>query len=211
MFKSIYLLSSFFSLTSAALFQSYYDNLCTKPIQKTLAFTDVCTWTSNEQSGSWSLYLNNCSNDTLNTLVFNLGDAPTCQGTPNFTIPITSNCNKFDNVYVKGLDFTCNSNNNSFNILSHFQSDCKDGGIPFTIQLGEPTCQGHSFAPSFFNWDTEGSFSNPYYQMNIYNTTDGSCQDKQSMFETTSFPAQCLAPVLPFNNIYLDIYNSFHV
>ncbi len=202
---------SIISFVNAAFFESYQDQYCTIPISKTLVFNDVCTWTSNEYTGSWSIYSDNCSNDKLNVLFFNQDYSPTCQGTPNFTISINNNCTKFDNFYLKAIDFTCNSQNKSYNILSHFQSDCKDGGISFSIQLGEETCQSQSFAPTFFNWDTTGSFTNPYYQLNVFNSTNDSCIDQIALYQTESFPIQCLSAVKPFNNIYLDIYNSFNI
>lgn len=202
----------FFGLTNAASFGSYYDANCTLPITNVLAFSDVCTWSSNQYSGSFALYLSNCSKDAMRATVYNASDAPTCQGSlPDYEVEVTSDCVKFEDAYVKGLDFTCESQNNTYNVLAHFQADCKDGGVPFSVQLGEPSCQAASFAPGFFNWDTEGSFSDPYYQMTVYNTTNGTCQDQVALFQTTSFPASCVVPVMNFQNISVDIYQAFPV
>jgi len=202
-------------LSTAVILDIYTDNICTFYTSKLYVFTDVCTWTSNTRSGSWSTYLSSCSNTDVNVKVYNLGDAPTCQGKPNITIPLSitspNDCIPFDNVYVKLRDTTCSSQNTSYNLLAHFQTDCKDGGIPFTIQLGEPYCQNNSFAPGFYNYDTIGSYSSPYYQMNVFNSTDGTCENQQTIYQTTSFPVECLAPVTSFNNIYMDIYNSFPI
>lgn len=201
----------FLSVASAAVFGGYYDSSCTTPIVNSLAFTDVCTWSANQYSGSWSLFLLNCSSTEMTAVVYNASDYPTCQGVPNYAIRVTEECTKFEDAYIKGLDFTCESQNNTYNVLAHFQSDCKDGGVPFSVQLGEETCQADSFAPGFLHWDTQGGYSNPFYTMTVYNTSDGSCQDEQTVFETESFPAQCVKPVKPFQGISVDIYQAFPV
>ena len=200
-----------FASVNAALYGNYFDDACTLPITNVLAFTDVCTWTSNQYSGSFATYLYNCTDSEMIVLAYNASVAPTCQGFPNYAFPVTAACTKYQDFYVKGLDFTCNSQNNTYNILAHFQSDCKDGGVVFSVQLGEPSCQGGSFAPGFFDWDTQGSYSDPYYQMTVYNTTNGTCEDERAVYETESFPAQCVSPVKPFQNIHLDIYQAFPV
>lgn len=205
----IWILPFFFSVAYAASFGGYYDSQCTTPISTTLGFTDVCTWSSNRYSGSWSLFLSKCSETQMTAVVYNASDYPTCQGVPNYSITITEECIKFENAYIRGLDFTCESNNNTYNVLAHFEPDCKDGGIPFSVQLGEGTCQSESFAPGLFNLDTQGGYSQPYYTMTVYNTTDGSCQDTKGIFETETFPAQCIPSLQPFQNISIDIYQAF--
>lgn len=207
----MWILPLLFSAASAAVFGGYYDDACTTPIVNSLAFTDVCTWSANQYSGSWSLFLLNCSSSEMTAIVYNASQYPTCQGVPNYAITITEDCTKFEDAYIKGLDFTCESQNNTYNIVAHFESDCKDGGVPFSVQLGKETCQGDSFAPGFFHWDTEGGYSQPYYLMTVYNSSDGSCENKRAVFETESFPAQCVAPVKPFQNISVDIYQAFPV
>jgi hypothetical protein len=147
----------------------------------------------------------------MTAIVYNASQYPTCQGVPNYATTITQDCAKFEDAYIKGQDFTCESQNNTYNIVAHFESDCKDGGVPFSVQLGEETCQGDSFAPGFLHWDTQGGYSQPYYSMTVYNTSDGSCQDERAVFQTESFPAQCVAPVKPFQNISVDIYQAFPV
>lgn len=207
----LWLLPLLFTSAYAASFAAYYDSSCTVPITTAVAFTDVCTWSSNQYSGSWSLFLLNCTSSDMIAVVYNASDFPTCQGVPNYGIPITSECTQFQDSYIKGLDFTCESQNNVYNIVAHFESDCQDGGVPFSIQLGEGTCQGDSFAPGFLHWDTQGGYSNPYYTMTVYNTTNGSCQDKRAVFETKSFPAQCLPPTKPFYNLSVDIFEAFPI
>jgi hypothetical protein len=111
--------------------------------------------------------------------------------------------------YIRGLDFTCESQGTTYNIFAHVQSDCTDGGIPFSVQLGEPSCQSGAFAPGFFSWDVEGNYSQPYYNMNIYSTTNGTCEDVQASVQTTSFPAHCLPLTPSLQVVALDIYTAF--
>jgi hypothetical protein len=205
----MWILPLLFTTATAASFGSYYDANCSVPITNALTFTDVCTWSSNQYSGSWSLFLESCSDKELNAVVFNASDAPTCVGVPVYKVKMTEECTKFEDAYVKALDFTCNSQNNTYNVLAHFQPDCKDGGVPFSVQLGEGTCQPGSFAPGFFNWDTQGSYSAPYYQMEVYNTTDGECKIPRASFQTESFPAACVPASNPFEVNAVDIYEAF--
>ena len=205
----VWFLPLFFAVANAALFGAYFDADCSVPITKTLAFTDVCTWSSNQYSGSYANYLFNCTENEMVVVGYNASIAPTCQGYPNYLVQVTPDCSKYDNIYIKGLDFTCDSENNTYNVLAHFQSDCKDGGLPFSIQLGEGTCQEGSFAPGFFNWDTQGGYSNSFYTMSLYNTTNGTCQDEVAVFQTEAFPAQCVAPNRPFQDISVDIFQAF--
>lgn len=205
------LFASLASLAEAAVYGNYFDDACTLPITNVLAFTDVCTWTSNAYSGSFATYLFNCTETDMVVLGYNASLDPTCQGFPGYAFPVTAECTKYEDFYVKGLDFTCESRNTTYNILAHFQADCKDGGLPFSVQLGDPSCQGDSFAPGFLGWDTQGFYQDPEYQMAIYNSTNGTCQEQRTMFQTESFPASCLAPTKPFENLYIDIYQAFPV
>ena len=208
----MWFLPFFFAVASAATFGSYYDANCSTPITNTLAFTDACTWTSNQYNGAFSLYLKDCSEKQMKAVVFNASDAPTCVGTPVSEVTVTDKCVKLgDGGYLRGNDFTCESQNNTYNVLAHFQPDCKDGGLPFSVQLGEGTCQAGSFAPGFFNWDTEGAYSDPYYEMELYNTTNGTCQDERAVFQTHTFPAQCVKSNTGFQGIFVDIYQAFPV
>lgn len=209
--NSVFFLMSILSFVNSAIFTSFFDSDCTLPIVNTLSFTDVCTWSSSKYSGSFSVNVQDCLSSSFNAYIYNLSESPVCNNKPNYIIPVTTDCLKYDTFYVKGTDFTCESNNTTYNILAHFESDCKDGGIPFSISLGLPYCQGDSFAPDFLNWDTFGNYSNPFYQLEIYNTTNGICQDKIATYQTQEFPVNCLASIKPFQNIYLDIYNAFPV
>lgn len=208
----MWFLPLFFAAVNAASFGSYFDANCTLPITNTLAFTDVCTWTSNKYSGSYSLYLKDCSAKQIQAVVFNASDAPTCVGTPVSEILITEKCTMLqDGGYIQGHDFTCNSQNNTYNVLAHFEPNCKDGGLPFSVQLGEGTCQTGSFAPGFFDWDAQGSYSAPFYQMEVFNTTDGQCNIRRASFQTENFPAACIPASNPFEVNAVDIYEAFAV
>ena len=210
----MWLLPLLFTAVSAARYRIYHDDTCVLPIANVpdvLAFTDVCTWSSNRYSGAFSVALYNCSSSEMVVIGYNASSTPTCQGVPNYIIPVTSECTKYQDFYVKGYDFTCESQNTTYNILAHFQADCNDGGLPFSIQLGEGTCQAGSFAPGFFNWDTEGEYSAPYYEMKLYNTTNGTCQDERAIFQTESFPAECVKSNTGFQGISVDIYQAFPV
>lgn len=200
---------SILGICSAVVFQSFIDKACTLTASKAIAFTDVCTWTSNLEFGSYALTLTSCNETAFEVSTYNLTGQAGCNGIPNNKIQITNTCNEMDGIYVKGLDFTCESKNTSYNLLAHFTPDCEDGGYAFSIQLGEPTCQESSFAPQYFNWDTEGGYVDSYYKMMIYNSTNGACEDQIALFETKQFPVECLAPVENFNNISVDIYPSF--
>ena len=193
----------------AAFFNTYSDSNCTIPTSSNIAFKDVCTWTSNQYSGSWALYLNSCSDTKLSVVAYNASDAPTCQGIPYTSFSVTNQCTLYETFYTKATDFTCTSENTTYNIVAHFESDCKDGGVPFSVQLGDPGCQEGSFAPGFLGWDTRGSYSNGLYQMDIFNTTNGKCKDKKTTYETKDFPGQCLQAQPFFYNISIDIYSSF--
>jgi hypothetical protein len=206
----IWLLATLFSSALAAQFGIYYDSECSIPITSSLAFTDVCTWSSNRYSGSWSVSLSSCNSTNLVANVYNASLYPTCQGDSS-TLSISAACTKVQDSYIRANDFSCTSENTTYNILAHFQSDCKDGGIPFSIQLGNPSCQADSFAPGFLNLDTRGSYENGLYQMSLYNTSNGECQNQSAIFQTPSFPATCIAPQDSSEILFVDIYNAFPI
>jgi len=197
------------SVAKAAQFASYFDAECTIPITRVVAFTDVCTWSSNRYSGSYALYLSECSDSSLSVSGFNLTGSAGCEGTPTFTVLANSSCIPHEDAYVKAWDFTCESQNTTYNVLAHFTPDCQDGGYAFSIELGEPICLQDSFAPGLWQWDAQGNYSDPFYQLELFNSTDGTCQDEIAVFQTKQFPAWCLTPIQPFQNISIDIYPAF--
>ena len=202
-------LALFATFGNAAQFVSYFDSECKTPITKVVAFTDVCTWSSNRYSGSYALFLSGCSPTQLNVSAFNLTGSADCQGEVVSTLTANSSCIPYEDAYVKALDFTCDSQNTTYNVLAHFTPDCQDGGYAFSIELGEPTCLEYSFAPGLWDWDAQGNYSAPFYQLELFNSTDGTCQDELTVFQTKQFPAWCLTPTTPFQNISIDIYPAF--
>lgn len=207
-----FVLTLFLGLASAAKFGFYHDAACSQPITQAVAFTDVCTWTSNQYSGSQAIYLRQCETDSLEVVVYNASFFPTCNGVPLGTLPVTSDCVDKGGYYVKGDDFSCTSENSTYNIVAHFTSDCSDGGVPFSIQFGQQTdCNGDAFAPGFFGWDVRGSYSPPDYRLEVFNTTNGTCRNPVSIFTTQEFPATCVKPARRFEISAIDMYNAFPV
>lgn len=205
-FKTILQVAFLSTCVQAAQFASYFDADCTIPITKVVAFTDVCTWSSNRFSGSYALHLTDCSTNQLNVSAFNLTGSAGCEGEIVSTLTANASCVAYEDAYIKALDFTCESQNTTYNVLAHFTPDCEDGGYAFSIELGEPSCLEDSFAPGLWDWDSQGNYSEPFYQLLLYNSTGGTCQDELAVFQTKEFPAWCLAPTQPFQNISIDIY-----
>ena len=200
------LLPLLFGAVSAARFGTFFDAECTIPIVNAVAFTDVCTWSSNRYSGSYALTLSNCSDTELSINAYNLTGSAGCQGESVGSLTVNSSCVFHEDNYVKALDFTCESQNTTYNVLAHFTPGCEDGGYAFSMQLGEPECLGDSFGPGLWDWDARGNYSEPYYMLEVFNTTDGTCQDQAAVFQTKEFPAWCLPTVQPFQNLSIDIY-----
>ena len=197
------------SLASAARFGSYFDADCSVPIVNAVAFTDVCTWSSNRYSGSYALTLNSCSETSFTINAYNLTGAAECKGETVGKLTVNGSCVFAGDHYVKGWDFKCESRNTTYNVLAHFTPGCQDGGYAFSMQLGVPTCLEDSFGPGLWDWDAQGNYSDPYYMLQIYNSSDGTCKDEAATFQTKQFPAWCLPSNKPFQNISIDIYPAF--
>lgn len=195
-----------FSLASAARFGSYFDADCSVPIVNAIAFTDVCTWSSNRYSGSYALTLDACSDTSFTVNAYNLTGSAGCQGEIVGTLSVNTSCVFVGEHYVKALDLSCESKNTTYNVLAHFTPDCEDGGYAFSIELGEPECLEDSFGPGLWDFDARGNYSEPYYIMELFNSSDGTCQSEIATFQTKEFPAWCLPTVQPFQNISIDIY-----
>lgn len=205
LFVSAFLIAS----SSAARFASYFDAECKNSLTSVVAFTDVCTWSSNRYSGSYAVYLSSCSATTFEVSAFNLTGQAGCEGQPVSTLSANASCMPYQDTYIKALDFTCNSQNTTYNVLAHFTPGCEDGGYAFSMTLGEPTCEEDSFGPGLWDWDARGNYSDPYYMLELFNSTDGSCQNEVAVFQTKQFPAWCLPTLHPFQNISIDIYPAF--
>jgi hypothetical protein len=195
----------------AARFGSYLDKDCAVPFANAIVFTDVCTWSSNQVSGSYAAYLTSCSSSAFDVVAFNLTGSAGCNGTPLSTFSVNAECVPYQGAYVKGIDFTCDSGNTTYNVLAHFAPRCEDGGFAFSMDLGDPGCLEGSFGPGLWNWDAQGEYAEPYYSLTVFNSTDGTCQDETAEFQTKEFPAQCLSPSSPFQNISIDIFPAFPV
>lgn len=191
---------------TAAQFGSYFDADCKTPVVTAIAFTDVCTWSSNRFSGSYALTLSSCSENSLEITAYNLTGSAGCNGIPVSTFTANSSCIPYDDTYIQVHDFSCNSQNATYNVLAHFTPDCQDGGYAFSMNLGLPECLESSFGPGLWGWDARGNYSDPFYMLQLFNSTDGTCQDEVAVFETKEFPAWCLTPRAPFQNISIDIY-----
>lgn len=207
----LWLLPLFLGIASAAHFGTYFDADCKIPLVNAVVFTDVCTWSSNQFSGSYAMYLSSCSDSELELKGFNLTGAAECVGTSVFTLNANASCLPYENAYVKVLDFTCESQNTTYNVLAHFTPDCQDGGYAFSLDLGQPECLQDSFAPGLWTWDARGGYSDPFYMLELFNSTNGTCQDEVAVFETKEFPSFCLTPTNPFQNISIDIFQAFPV
>lgn len=200
-----------FGAATAARFGTFFDAECVIPVVNAVAFTDVCTWSSNRYSGSYALTLSNCSDSELTISAYNLTGSAGCQGESVGTLTVNSSCVFHEDNYVKAFDFTCESQNTTYNVLAHFTPDCQDGGYAFSMELGEPQCLGDSFGPGLWDWDAQGNYSEPYYMLELFNSTDGTCQDQVATFQTKQFPAWCLPTTQPFQNISIDIYPAIPV
>jgi hypothetical protein len=194
----------------SARFSIFFDQNCSVPIMNVLAYTDVCTWASNQYSGSYAVNLADCTETGFDTFVYNASTASTCGGVPGDILQVTMNCTKHNDFYIMGYDTTCESQNQTYNILAHFTESCQDGGVPFSLDLGQ-TCSGAAFLPNFFNLDAEGLYIAPDYILNVYNSTDGTCTDELTTFQTTGFPAHCLSSTKNYKDIFIDIYQAFPV
>jgi hypothetical protein len=196
-------------LVDSAQFGTYLDENCSKPITELYAFADVCTWGTDSYSGAFALTLSQCSDEYLDVNIYNTSTAPTCEGTPVFNFTVTPQCTQVQDFYVQAQNTSCQSEGLAYNVLAHFTPNCSDGGAPFTFLAGASPCAGNSFLPYLLGWDTAAFYEDPEYMFQVFNSTNGTCQDSRAIFRTQTFPAMCLKPTKPFNNIALDIYNAF--
>ncbi len=194
---------------NSAQFGTYLDEKCSKPITELYAFADVCTWGTDRYNGAFALTLSQCSDEFLDVNIYNASTSPTCDASPVFNFTVTPQCTQVQDFYVQAQNTSCQSENLAYNVLAHFTTDCSDGGAPFSFLAGNPPCAGNSFLPYLLGWDTAAYYMDPFYMFQVFNTTNGTCLDSQAVFMTQTFPAACLKPTMPFNNIALDIYNAF--
>lgn len=198
-------------VANAARFGTFFDSACTKQMVNAVVFSDVCTWSSNRFADSYALTLSSCSNTEFQVTFFSLTDDPVCEGSPLVNITLNSSCIPYNGVYLQGIDFSCESQNTTYNLLAHFTPTCQDGGYAFSMELGAPLCLQDSFGPGVWDFDAQGSYKNGIYSLELYSSTNGTCVNELTTFQTTVFPAHCLAPIQSFETVYLDIYNAFPI
>ena len=208
----IFLLLLFFATAQAATFGVYSDPKCQELVIPVQAFTDVCTW--NTYTTSYALYLQNCSSNELAVQIFNAVDSPTCTPYPsNISYTVSNECSLTEDYYTKIINASnCLGTNFAFNLVAHNTSDCADSGLPFTVIAQNGTCESNSFAPSYpgASWDTIIYTNKDLFAMEVYHTTDGTCQYPLGDFRTKKYGAECLAPVDGFyNTTFLNIYEAF--
>lgn len=213
MFWFLTLLASLGS-AHAALFGVYSSPTCEQAslLVPVLAFSDVCTWTSHD--ASYALYLEDCSADSLSVRYYNTSDSATCANYPvNQSFTVTHDCTLTDDSFYTQLinTGTCQGNGTTFNIIAHDHEDCSDLGLPFSVVSANDTCVGDSFAPG--SWDTKTLAQEYLFYMEVYQTTNGTCQYPLGIFEASNnYAGQCLAPVAGFSNTtFLQVYEAFHV
>lgn len=208
----LWILPLLFGAASAAMFGVYSDPTCETLVIPVLAFSDVCTWNTYDQS--YALYLQNCSSNHLAVQIFNATDSPTCTDFPmNQTFPVSHVCEPNLGVYTRILDSSeCLGENTTFNIVAHDQADCSDGGLPFSLVSANGSCVENSFAPSKppAGWDTRVFLTDSLFVMEVYTSTDGSCKQPLGDFRSKQYGSKCLAPVDGFyNSTFMQLYRAF--
>ena len=205
-------LLAFLPFVRAAMFGVFSDPACESLVIPVLAFSDVCTW--NTYTSAYSLYLESCTSNTLQVQLFNVTDSPTCASFPtNQTFSVTQECQPTSDYYTRILNTTeCLGENTTFNILAHDHSDCSDGGLPFSLVSAKGGCVGNSFAPSQppAGWDTRAFVTDSLFVLEVYESTNGTCEGSLGDFRTRKYGSECLAPIDGFyNSTYMQLYKAF--
>lgn len=204
----------FFSAVSAAVFGVYSDSACQQLVIPVLAFSDVCTW--NTYTTSYALYLESCSAKKLKVQLFNASDSPFCDSFPvNETFTVTNKCQLYTDYYTQIIDSSdCEGTNTTFNIVAHDTADCSDGGLPFSVVSSNSTCVGNSFAPSYAgaSWDTKIYATDNFFLMDVFGSTNGTCENELGLFLNQNYSTKCLAPVSGFfNTTFIQMFQAFPV
>ena len=205
-------LLSLFSAVNAALFGVYSDSACQTLVIPVLAYSDVCTW--NTYSTAYALYLQSCTPKKLQVQLFNASDSPTCTDfSVNETFTVTNKCQLHNDYYTKLIDSSdCLGSNTTFNIVAHDTADCSDGGLPFSVVSANDTCVGNSFAPSYAgaSWDTKIYATDQVFLMDVFTSTNGTCQNELGLFGAKNYTGQCLAPISGFyNSTFIQLFQAF--
>jgi hypothetical protein len=210
----MFLLSLFtlFSAVNAAMFGVYSDSACQELLIPVLAYSDVCTW--NTYSTAYALYLESCSPKKLNVQLFNASDSAFCKPFPvNETFTVSNKCNAHNDYFTKIIDASeCEGANTTFNIVAHDTPDCSDGGLPFSVVLANNSCVGNSFAPSYAgaSWDTKIFANDEVFLMDVFRSTNGTCQNELGLFGAKNYTGACLAPITGFyNTTFIQLFQAF--
>ena len=202
------------SAVNAAVFGVYSDAACQNLVIPVLAFSDVCTW--NTYSTPYALYLQSCGSDRLDVQLFNASDSAFCKDFPvNETFTVTNKCQIHNDYYTQILDTSdCLGSNTTFDIIAHDHSDCSDGGLPFSVISANGACVGNSFAPSYSgaSWDTQLYAGESGFLLDVFRSTNGTCQNELGLFGSNNFTGECLAPITGFyNSTFIQMFRAFPV
>ncbi len=205
-------LLSLFTSVNAAMFGVYSDSSCQQLVIPVLAFSDVCTW--NTYSTAYALYLQSCSPKKLQVQLFNASDSPTCTNFPvNETFTVSNKCTLHNDYYTKLIDSSdCYGANTTFNIVAHDTADCSDGGLPFSVVSANNSCVGNSFAPSYAgaSWDTKIFANDQVFLMDVFTSTNGTCENELGLFGAKNYTGACLAPISGFyNTTFIQLFEAF--
>lgn len=202
-----------FPFVQAVLFGTYFDANCTQEIVAVQAFTDVCTWSTNQYDGAYSFYLNECSNNSISVAEQKVNNSESffCKGSSPSKYTVTNECSPAGFIYTKILDGSvCQGAGTTYNVIAHNMSDCSDGGLPFSVIYNDGNCTGNSFAPNYASWDTRLFGDSQYSYMEVFESTTGECKNPLGLFETKTFPTGCIAPVEGFyNTTFVEIWEAF--
>jgi hypothetical protein len=212
--RMLWLLPLFFTLSNAALFGVYSDATCETLVLPVLAHTDVCTW--NTYTTSYSLYLNSCSSEEFNVTNFNLLDSPVCEPSiNNQTFVVKATCEPTFDYYTKILDSrNCLGLNTTYNIVAHDTANCSDSGVPFSVFNNQDECVGNSFGPGLqgASFDTRIYQTNTTFLMEVFASTNGTCQQNLDVFAAKNLGDNCLAPLSgPDSTLFVQVWNAFPI
>jgi hypothetical protein len=201
------------TLVQSVLFGTYFDDECTQEVVAIQAFSDVCTWSTNQYDGTYSFYLTECSQRSITVVEQKVDSSESffCKSNQTTNYTVTNKCQKNGLLYTKILDGSqCEGAGTTYNVVAYNVSDCSVGGLPFSVIYNDGNCTGNSFAPNYASWDTRLFGDSDSYFMEVFTSTDGQCKDPLGLFETKGFPSGCIAPVEGFSNTtFVEIWNAF--
>jgi hypothetical protein len=115
--------------------------------------------------------------------------------------------------YTQIIDSSeCLGGNTTFNIIAHDTPDCSDGGLPFTAVAENDSCVGNSFAPSYAgaSWDTKIYATDTVFLMDVFTSTNGTCQNELGVFGAKNYTGECMAPISGFyKSTFIQLFRAF--